>query len=71
MTPYFNACFGGEEGPKNVTYLFLKFLMVIIDPLNAVSHNVAVYKNLTTTLNEALLYCNVRSNFRFWMCELD
>jgi hypothetical protein len=28
-----------------------------MDPLNAVSHNVVVYKNVSTT-NEDLLYCN-------------
>jgi hypothetical protein len=45
---------GGEKGLRNVIYLFLKFLMLKIDPLNVVSYNVAVYKNITT-LNEDLL----------------
>jgi hypothetical protein len=30
--------------------------MVKTDPLNVVSHNVAVYKKVTTTINKALLY---------------
>jgi hypothetical protein len=42
-----------EEGLRNVTYLFLKFLMVKIDTLNVVSH--VVHKNVTMTLNEDLL----------------
>jgi hypothetical protein len=40
----------------NVTYLFLTFIMVKVDPLNGVSYNVAVYKNVSRTLNEDLLY---------------
>jgi hypothetical protein len=35
-----------DEGRlRNITQLFLKFLMVKRDPLNVVSRNVAVYKN--------------------------
>jgi hypothetical protein len=56
MLSVLHACYGGEERLWNVTYLFLKFLMVKMDPLNRVSHNVAVYKNVNTTLNAGLLY---------------
>jgi hypothetical protein len=42
--------YGSEERLRNITYLFLKFLMVKIDSLN-----VAVYKNVTTMLNKDLL----------------
>jgi hypothetical protein len=41
---------------RNVTYLFLQFLMAKVHPLNGVSLNVTVYKNITTTLREGLLY---------------
>jgi hypothetical protein len=34
------------------------FLVVKMDPLNGVSHNVGVYTNLITTLNEDLMYIN-------------
>jgi hypothetical protein len=37
------------------TYLFIKFLMIKMDPLNVVSHNIAVYKNVTTALDEGLV----------------
>jgi hypothetical protein len=37
---------------RNVSYLFLKFVMVKLGPLNVVPHNFAVYKNLSTKLNE-------------------
>jgi hypothetical protein len=33
---------GGEERPRNVTCLFLKFLVVEMDLINVVSHNIAV-----------------------------
>jgi hypothetical protein len=52
---YFNACYRSEERLRNVTYLFLKFLMVKMDPLNIVSH-IAVYKNITKMLKENLVY---------------
>jgi hypothetical protein len=51
-----NAYCGGEERLRNVTYLFPKFRVLKIDPLNVVSHNVSVYKNVTTTLNEDFVY---------------
>jgi hypothetical protein len=41
-------------GLRNVTYLFLKFLMVKMDPLNDVSLEVAVCNNVITKLNENL-----------------
>jgi hypothetical protein len=46
---------GGEERQRNVTYAFLKFLMAKMDPLNVVSHDVAVYKKESTTINQDLL----------------
>jgi hypothetical protein len=49
---YCIACYGGEKTLRNVTCLFPKFLMVRLDPLNGVSHNVWVYKNVIKTLNE-------------------
>lgn len=52
-----HASYGGEERLRNLTYLFLQFLMVKMDPLNRVSYNVAVYKNENTNLNADLLYC--------------
>jgi hypothetical protein len=52
---YCNAYYGGEERLRNVTHLFVKFLMVKVGPLNVVSHNVGFYKNVTTTLNDDLL----------------
>jgi hypothetical protein len=42
--------------PRNVTSLFRKFLLVNTDSPSAVSYNVAVYKNVSTTLNEDSLY---------------
>jgi hypothetical protein len=39
-----NVCYGGGERLRNVTYLFL---MVKMDPLNVVSHNVAASKNVS------------------------
>jgi hypothetical protein len=49
---------GGEERLRKVTHLVLNFLVVKLGPLNVVSHNLAVYKNLTTKLNEdSLLFC--------------
>jgi hypothetical protein len=53
---YCNACYRGEERLRNVTYTFLKFLTVKGGPLNIISHNVAVYKNVYMTLNKNLLY---------------
>lgn len=41
---------GVEQKLRNVSYLFLKFLMVKTNPLNVVSYNVAVYKDVTITL---------------------
>jgi hypothetical protein len=46
--------------PRNVTCLFLKFLMVKVDPPNVVSHNVTVCKGVSTTLKKDLLYSYVR-----------
>jgi hypothetical protein len=40
---------------KNVTNLFLYFLKMKMFSLSVISHNVAVYKNVYTTLNEDLL----------------
>jgi hypothetical protein len=39
--------------------------MVKMDPLNVVSHNVAVDRNLSTTLNEDLLYLRHTRNISF------
>jgi hypothetical protein len=49
---------GEKKRLRNVTHLFVKLLMVQVKvgPLNVVSYNVAVYKNVTTVLNEGLLY---------------
>jgi hypothetical protein len=57
----FSACYGDEERLRNVTNLFLKFLVVKVDPLNVVSRDVAVYKNVSTTLNEDLVYYHITS----------
>jgi hypothetical protein len=46
----------GEERLKNVTNLFLEFLIGKVGIINIVSQNVVVYKNITMTLNEDLLY---------------
>jgi hypothetical protein len=54
---------GSEERLRNLTYSFLKFLVVKAYPLNVVSHNIAVYKNITMTLNEDLLYRYVQNLF--------
>jgi hypothetical protein len=54
---YCNACCVDEERLKNVTYLFLKFRMVKIDPLDVISHFM-VYK----MLNEDLLYISETVN---------
>jgi hypothetical protein len=35
-----------------ITYLFLKFLMVQMDLLNALSHNIAVYNNISIMLSK-------------------
>jgi hypothetical protein len=40
----------------NVTYMFLMFITIKIDPLNFISHNVADYKNVSMMLNEVLHY---------------
>jgi hypothetical protein len=37
-------------------YLFLKFLMVTLDPLNVALHDVSLHKIEPTTLNEDLLF---------------
>jgi hypothetical protein len=52
---YCNVYNGGEERLKNVTYLFLKFLIIEMDLLNVVSHNV-VYNNVSMTLNDLLYF---------------
>jgi hypothetical protein len=45
--------------------------MVEIDPFNAVSHNVAVCKNLTTTLNEdSPFYTNMKWMVYDWLFTL-
>jgi hypothetical protein len=54
---------GSEERLRNLTYSFLKFLVVKAYPLNVVSHNIAVYKNITMKLNEDLLYRYVQNLF--------
>jgi hypothetical protein len=43
---------GGEERLRTVT----NCTYFIMDPLNVITHNVPVYKNVSTTLNEDLLY---------------
>jgi hypothetical protein len=43
---YCSARYSGEERLWNVTYLLLMFVMVKVDPLNGVSYNVAVYKDI-------------------------
>jgi hypothetical protein len=53
---YCNVCYRGEERLRNITYMFLKFVMVKGDLLNVILYNVAVYKNVYMTLNEDLLY---------------
>jgi hypothetical protein len=50
------TCTCDEKRLRNITYLLLNFLMVTMDPLNGVSHNIAVCKNISTTLNKDLLY---------------
>lgn len=40
---------------NNITYVFLKFIMVKRDSLDVVSHSIMLYKNISTMLNEALL----------------
>jgi hypothetical protein len=50
---YCNACCRGEGRLRNVTYLFLKAHLVKIDLLKVVSHNIAVYGNVSV-LNEDL-----------------
>jgi hypothetical protein len=47
---YCSARYGGEERLWNVSYLFLTFHIVKVDPLNGVSYNVDVYKNVSGTL---------------------
>jgi hypothetical protein len=42
---------------RNVTYLFLKFLIVKSDVLKVVSPNVTIYKNVTTVLIEDWWSC--------------
>jgi hypothetical protein len=53
---YCKACYGGDERLRKVIYLLLKSLMVKMNLLKGVSHNIEVYKNVSTTLNEDLLY---------------
>jgi hypothetical protein len=52
-----------EERPRNVIYLLLKFLIVKIDQLNAVSQNAAVDRNVYTTLNETYYICYILEIF--------
>jgi hypothetical protein len=51
-----NARYGGEERLRNVTFLYLRFFMVKVDPLNVVSHNIEAYKNLSATLNNSIFF---------------
>jgi hypothetical protein len=46
---YCSARYGGEERLRNVTCLFLTFLIVKEDSLIGASYNVAVYKNVGGT----------------------
>jgi hypothetical protein len=46
----------GVERLKNVAYIYPKLHMVKINCHDVVAHNVAVYKNISTTLNEVLTY---------------
>jgi hypothetical protein len=52
---YCYARYGGEESLGNVTSC-LTFILVKMDVINGVWHNVAIYKNVTTTLNKNSFY---------------
>jgi hypothetical protein len=45
---------GVKKGRGTAVNLFLKFLVVKMGPLNIVSNNAAVYKNVSTTLEVKL-----------------
>jgi hypothetical protein len=41
---------------RNETYSFLTLLVARMTPLNVILHKVAIYKNVTTAMNDNLLY---------------
>jgi hypothetical protein len=56
----FSACYGGEERLSNVTYLFVKYLVVKMDLVNVISNAVAVYNDVSM-MSHVLVTNNVGS----------
>jgi hypothetical protein len=56
-----SACYRGEEGLSNVTYLFAKYLVIKMDLANFISHSVAVYINVSMVLSCVLVTNNAFS----------